>query len=108
MGLKQENASLTQRLEQLWDSCKDMLNNHELQELTRGTSSPLLSTDCGERPSTITDGVRKMLVERDPVQVKDIEFPIDAKVFGNANSSLAGDQGCSDWQNLTDLTFMFV
>ena len=112
-----------------------------MQELTRRTSSGL-STDCGEWPSKITDEVRKLLVERGPVQVTDIDFPLDAKgrkfsshhytrklcngeqvlriwllysilknavfcfackVFGYANSSLAGDQGYSDWQNLTKI-----
>lgn len=109
--------------------------------MTRGTPS-VLSTDCGEWPSKITDEVRKLLVERGPVQVTDIDFPLDAKgrkfssyhytrklcngeqvlriwllysilknavfcfackVFGYANSSLAGDQGYSDWKNLTNI-----
>ncbi|KAJ8876589.1 hypothetical protein PR048_021034 [Dryococelus australis] len=81
-------------------------------ELTRGMSLAQLSTHFGEWPSKLTDGVRKMLVERGPVQVKHIGFPLDSKVgmlcfackvFGNANSSLAGDQGYSDWRNLAKI-----
>lgn len=112
-----------------------------LQEVLRDKSSPL-STDCGEWPSKITSNVRKLLVERGPIQVKDINFPLDSKgrkfspthyirklcngeqvqrmwlmysisknsvfcfvckLFGNLDSSLAGDQGYSAWQNLSKI-----
>ncbi|XP_063223775.1 serologically defined colon cancer antigen 8 homolog isoform X2 [Bacillus rossius redtenbacheri] len=43
MGLKQENAGLTRRLEQLWENCKDVLNSHEQETPTVGIQAASMS-----------------------------------------------------------------